>query len=131
MIRRTKLRRCQTFDSMTRQARSGFGLTHQRAKKILTSDTMMTKSSKPTALTNLHRTISLNITTAVASVVVMMVGVRASQRRFGFSWCAFVVILGQRSKVTMSIAVKCGRRKVMNKMIGNDMVLKLKVINRR
>ena len=93
MVRRAKLRRCQNFDKMTRQARSGFDLPHQIAKMILTSDTKMTKSSKPTALTNLHRTISLKITTAVASVVVMMVGVRASQRRFGFSWCAFVVIL--------------------------------------
>jgi DhnA family fructose-bisphosphate aldolase class Ia len=75
----------------------------QQEAKILTSDTRMTKSSKPTALTNLHRTISLKITTAVASVVVMMVGVRASQRRFGFSWCAFVVILNQRSKVVISV----------------------------
>lgn len=54
--------------------------------RILTSDTMVTKSSKPTVLTNLHRTTSLRITTAVASVVVIMVGVRASQRRFGL-WC--------------------------------------------
>jgi hypothetical protein len=60
--------------------------------RILTSDTMMTKSSKPTALTNLHRTISLKATTAVARVVVVMVGVRASQRRFGFSWTTMFVV---------------------------------------
>lgn len=81
-----------SLEQKTRQVQQSFDLVQQR-EMILTSDTMMTKSSKPTALTNLHRTISLRITTAVASVVVMMVGVRASQRRFGFSWCAFVVIL--------------------------------------
>jgi hypothetical protein len=65
---------------------------------------MMTKSSKPTALTNLHRTNILRNTTAVASVVVMMVGVRASQRRFGFSWIAiFVVKINQKAKVTISV----------------------------
>lgn len=73
---------------------------------------MMTKSSKPTALTNLHRTTSRNITTAVASVVVMMVGVRASQRRFGFLWCdgsatsIFVDMSAQRLMIVISENVR-------------------------